>query len=157
MKMSKENLASPRQQRDHRAEEGPDIGAACRSCPGDDCRQRGAPRSPSRRPRATRPRKQPSSSSQLRGNGPSAPRALHPLLPVGPGGPPACHCPSPQSSGPHPRSPGRKMRETGPAIGSQRSSSSGRGRVFRRFLSAARTRWQRPPRGAEPRLGGAAC
>lgn len=142
------------------AEEGPEIGAARRSCPGDDCRQRGALRSPSRRPLASGPRKQPSSLSQPWGwgNGPSPPRALHPALPVGPGDPPACHCPSPQSSRPHLRSPGRKMRETGPAIGSQRSSSSsGRGRVFRRFLSAARTRWQRPPRGAEPRLGGAAC
>lgn len=43
-------------------EEGPEIGAARGSCPGDDCRQRGALRSPSRRPPASRPRERPSSS-----------------------------------------------------------------------------------------------
>lgn len=77
------------------------------------------------------------------------------------GGRLASHHPSPQPSPAKPsppQIPGKKMRETGLELSSQSSSSSsGRGRVFRRFLLAARTRWQRPRRGAEPGLGGAAC
>lgn len=147
------------------AEEGPETGAAGGSCLRDDCRQRGDLSRQSRGPRRLRLSRLSSFPSSLgRGvrNGPRPPRAPHSAPPVGPtsrrlAGRPASHNSSPHSQAVPTQIPGKKMRETGPALSSQSSSSSGRGRVFRRFLSAARTRWQRPRRGAEPGLGGAAC